>query len=164
MERIVQTSDITIYQGKAEMWRGPEHIDLVLTNPYGYLPLSLSSHPMVIHQWVHRKAEAEEWASHLLDHCVGTWNDGREAFWSANLPEITVDISEYKPEPGGWYPEAMVRKLLMAFAVTGQTIWDGFMGRGTVAKICREQNLKYVGVEELPKHIALALDYLELTP
>lgn len=159
---VVQTPDVIIYHGKAEQWQGKEKIDLVLTNPYGPMPPNLIDHPMVIHQWVHRKAEAMRWSLNTLRHCVGTWNGGREAFWSGNMPEQVVDISEFVPEPGGWYPEAMVRRLLTAFAVEGQTVWDGFMGRGTVAKICREMGLKYVGVEELSAHVALALDYLEI--
>jgi hypothetical protein len=160
VKRIVQTADITIYQGEAAHWSGLETVDLVLTNPYGFLPLGLASYPMVIHQWVHRRQEAEIWCYNELRHCVGMWNDSREAFWSAHLPEITVDVCGFRPEPGGWYPEDMVRRLLMAYATEGQTIWDGFMGRGTVAKIARELGLKYIGVERLSAHIEIAREYL----
>jgi len=137
MERIISTPDITIYQGLAAEWPGDEHIDLVFTNPYGYLPSSLVNHPMVLHQWIHRKRQLEVWAENLLTHCVGVWNHEREAFWSAHYPRRTIDISEFVPEPGGWYPEDLVRRLLPQFVCPGQTVWDGFMGRGTVAKVCR---------------------------
>ena len=52
--------------------------------------------------------------------------------------------------------------LIEMYTSPGQTVWDGFMGRGTIGKMCIETGRKYVGVEELPQHVGLALDYLEL--
>lgn len=161
MQTIVSVPGITIYQGDAEDWPGHESIDLVLTNPYGPMPRSLIRKPMVIHQWCHRKHEAELWSRNELRHEIGKWNDDRECFWgNAHVMPFILQLGEFRPEPGGWYPEDLVRILLATFTKPGQTIWDGFMGRGTIAKICREQGLNYVGVEQLPKHITLAREYL----
>lgn len=165
IQLVIDTPDIKIYEGLAEQWEGREHVDLVLTNPYGPMPTGLRGTPMIIHQWVHRKEEAERWCGNKLDFLVGTWNKGQEAFWSANIEhptEMSGLIGAYNPEPGGWYPEHMVRMILQHFALPGQTIWDGFMGRGTVGKIARELGMHYIGVEQLPTHIALARGFLSL--
>lgn len=164
LRRIHSSPECTIYQGNAVDWSGPEQIDIVITNPYGALPPSLLHHPMVIHQWIHRKLIAERWCGSALTRCVGTWNDSREAFWvNEHVNElIEIDIAQYRPEPGGWYPEELADKIVAHYAHPGQTVWDGFMGRGTIARICRERNINYVGVEQLGSHIALALDYLEI--
>lgn len=162
MKPIVATDTITIFQGEARDWTG-HGIDLVFTNPYGPLPAGLRDHPMVIHQWIHRKAEAEIWCGNALDHCVGTWNRFREAFWSANIdPEQCVSIDEFVPEQPGWYPEEMARRLLTVFGEPGMTVWDGFMGRGTVGKIAVELGMQYVGVERLDSHLAIAREYLNV--
>ena len=168
--RVVQTDTMTLYLGDAADWPGryliPEHVDLILTNPYGPLPIALNGFPLIAHQWRHRKAEAEIWCHTALTHEVGRWNQGREAFWSANLPDDlaakTVDLSAYAPEPGGWYPEQLVRDLLTVFAKPGMTIFDGFMGRGTVGKIAVEMGMRYIGVEQLESHLALARLYLNV--
>ena len=165
MALVVETKDIKIYQGEAKDWLGFEPIDLVFTNPYGPLPRSLYGHPMVIHQWVHRRKEAEEWTGNKLTHHIGIWNRNKEAFWSANiLPKDRhfVDIGEFVPEQPGWYPEAMVRRLLKMYGRDGWTIWDGFMGRGTVGKVAVELGMKYVGIERLSSHITIAREYLNV--
>lgn len=175
---------IRIYHGRAEHWAGAEKVDLVFTNPYGDLPESLRETPMIIHQWVHRRDELARWVG--VDESrlrlLGKWNGGREAFWAVNLEPFPLDIEKYRPEPGGWYPPDMVAVILSAFwmhkFVTTEeleerradgrsfTIWDGFMGRGTLARevIQRWGLFDYVGMEELSKHVDLALDYLKLRP
>lgn len=163
MKLVVDNPDLRIYEGNAEDWPNNEPIDLVFTNPYGYLPASLQEHPMVIHQWFHRKHEAEEWCGNILEYEISRWNSDREVFWAANIRQtVPINLSRYKPEPGGWYPEELVESILEWYASPGQTVWDGFMGRGTIAKVCRAMNIRYVGVEQLPQHIALAKSYLDL--
>lgn len=163
MDPIVRTSELVLYHGLAQDWDGKEEIDLVFTNPYGPMPKSLVNHRMVIHQWVHRKREAERWCGNDLRHCIGTWNIGREAFWSANIfPEVVVDIARFRPEDAGWYTEEMVKELLTVFGRPGWTIWDGFMGRGTIGKIALSLGMRYVGVEELERHLIIARRYLDV--
>lgn len=159
--RLVIAGDgVRVYHGKAEDWDGGESIDLVFTNPYGPMPAALRDTPALYHQWVHRKPELERWVGRGDLELVGTWNDGREAFWCANLPCIPVDVSEFRPEHGGWYPLELVRRLLAVYGQPGMTIFDGFMGRGTVGKVARELGMNYVGVEELAAHLGLAVEYL----
>lgn len=135
-------------------------VDLVLTNPYGPLPPALHSKPMLIHQWRHRKAEAERWCGNALAEISG-WNDDREVFWCANLGAvIPVDLHDLRPEPPGWYPLDLPLRLLRAYGSPGITVWDGFMGRGTVARACRELGMQYIGVERLQQHLDIAFDYL----
>jgi hypothetical protein len=160
---VVQTKDITIYQGDAQDWDAREHIDIVITNPYGPLPLSLRHHPMVIHQWIHRKREAEQWCRNPLRHLISKWNHEKEAFWSANMEQkILMHLDDYVPEQQGWYPLAMALQIVKVFGRPGMTIWDGFMGRGTIGRAAVSLGMKYVGVEQLPHHITLAREYLDV--
>lgn len=161
MKLVYDTPDCRIYEGLAEDWHGDEQIDVVFTNPYGALPRSLHRHPMIIHQWLHRKAQAEAWCGNALPFLVSVWNRGQEAFWTANTKHpMTVDLEEFVPVSPGWYPEELVRRIFDAYIVPGTTVWDGFMGRGTIAKVAHENGVRYIGVEQLPNHIELALRYL----
>lgn len=163
MIQIVSTDQCTIYQGDAQDWPGDENVDIVITNPYGPLPMSLQHHPMVIHQWIHRKRAAEQWCRNPLRHLISKWNHEKEGFWSANIaPPVIMHLDDYVPEQPGWYPEEMALQLVKVFARPGQTIWDGFMGRGTVGKMAMHLGMKYVGVEQLPAHIKIAREYLDV--
>lgn len=177
-ELVMETPHVRLYRGKAETWRGPEMIDLVFTNPYGPLPASLHHMPMIVHQWVHRADELRAWIGGAELHVLSGWNRDdagtfRECFYMANMEagdgEPIIErlreeggIAEFKPEPGGWYHEGMVRRLL-ASVDTGLrpfTIWDGFCGRGTVGKVAVSMGMKYVGVDQLDTHLTLAKNFL----
>lgn len=163
IRRVYDAAGIRIYEGAAADWPGEEKIDYVFTNPYGPLPKSLRKHPMIIHQWAYRQDDAERWCGNAFEMTVSPWNRDREYFWAANWPGIfPLNLRRYHPEPGGWYPESLVREIFDAFIPRGATVWDGFMGRGTIAKIARESGVTYVGCEILPEHVQLAYTYLEL--
>ncbi len=170
IERVYQSEDLSIYHGNAEDWPGEEDVDLVLTNPYGPLPASLARTPMLVHQWEYNRGVLQRWIGGAELSLVSAWNNGRECFWSANMPPLEVDLSDLRPEDGGWYPlELPLRLLRAAESHLGYDmferptrVWDGFMGRGTVAKACRELGLRYVGVEQLGVHIDIAVKYLEI--
>lgn len=160
MKQIYADASLTLYQGEAADYPGPAP-DLILTNPYG--PMGLRATPALLHQWVHRQGELERWTGRQDLQLVGTWNDGREAFWASGMAARPVDLSDLRPEPGGWYPEALVNRLLAAYApAIGSTVWDGFMGRGTVAQVARARGLRYIGIERLAAHLRLAQAYLGL--
>lgn len=165
MKLIHEDPRVTIYQGNAADYADPRPIDLILTNPYGAMPHGLRDTPQLLHQWVHRKGELERWCGRHDLHLVALWNDGREAFWSTAMPAAPmVDLHDLRPEPGGWYPPELPRRLLAAYGREGGTLWDGFMGRGTVGRAALAAGMRYVGVEQLAVHVALALDYLDLPP
>lgn len=177
---MIESPSIRIYHGRAEEWQGNEQIDLVMTNPYGPMPRRLLGVPMILHQWVHRSAELAKWVG--VDEgdlqLLGKWNRDREAFWTVNLSPFPVKIERFRPEPGGWYDPWMVDEIFGQFwghrwfdpekeaerrkADHKFTVWDGFMGRGTLARVMRSRSheLRFVGVEELGRHIDLAVEYL----
>lgn len=157
--RVYHDDALTLYDGDAVGYCDNDRIDLVFTNPYSHLPPLVHAKPMLIHQWTHRQAEAELWCGQKLE-LVSLWNEGREAVWAANMKAIPVDLSDLVPEPGGWYPPALPERLLGVYARKGDTIWDGFMGRGTTAKVARDLGMKFIGVEILPEHMAIARQYL----
>jgi hypothetical protein len=171
MKRVFENESVIIHQGDAVDWPGEElvpHIDLVLTNPYGPLPASLHKAPMLVHQWEYNKGALQRWIGGADLKLVSTWNEGRECFWAANMPKVPdVNLEDLKPEPGGWYPLELPRRLLERMPLhlhfdRPTTVWDGFMGRGTVARACVEMGFRYIGVEQLDAHIALAMKYLDL--
>ncbi len=162
---------VTLYRGEAEYGHRPDGEVFVLTNPYGPVPSWIAHVPGMVHQWVHRKPDLAQWLPHGLElWLTGLWNDRREAFWSFNrvLP-AWVEISEFKPEPGGWYPEAMVDHILATVLPVSAdiaatiTIWDGFAGRGTVGKVALARGFKYVGIERHEPHIEMAKEFLGLS-
>lgn len=176
---VIESPHLKIYHGRAEDWQGDEQVDLVFTNPYGPLPRQLAGVPMILHQWVHRSDELAKWVG--VDEgdlqLLGKWNRDREAFWCLNMAPFPVKIAQFSPEPGGWYPPWMVDEILGQYWARRQgwtdeaykarngrpfTIWDGFMGRGTLARILRARDFRtvFVGVEELGAHIDLAAEYL----
>lgn len=162
--RVLDCYDICLYHGDAVDWPGEESIDLVLTNPYGPMPTVLSKTPMILHQWAHKKHQVERWAGLAIGELqlVATWNSDRECFWVANMDPIELDLRHLKPEPGGWYPLEVPLRLLETFAKPASRVWDGFMGRGTVARAAHMLGHRYVGVEQLRAHIDLAAKYLDL--
>lgn len=161
MRLVHRDQRLTLWEGEAEKWDELRPVDLMLTNPYGYLPPALAAVPMLIHQWVHRKAEAEAWCRRELT-LVSLWNEGREAFWCANMVPPKVDLSDLSPEPGGWYPFSLPVRLLESYP-RGITVWDGFMGRGTVGKAALSLGMHYIGVERLAAHMEIAKQYLGLS-
>lgn len=166
MTALVHATALRLYHGDAaELPHAGAYddVDLILTNPYGPLPRELHGRPMLIHQWRHRQAEAEEWCGNKLVE-VAAWNRDKEVFWAANVGEIVpVDLSEFVPTAEGWYPPELPVRLLRAYGSAGITVWDGFMGRGTVGRAARSLGMNYIGVEQLEAHLALALDYLGVT-
>lgn len=168
IRRAYQSEELTIYHGNAEDWPGEERVDLVLTNPYGPLPASLYGAPMIVHQWDYNRVLLQRWIGGAELELISLWNNGREAFWAANMPPLQLDLTGFRPEPGGWYPLEVPVRLLQAWwerdadRSRKATIWDGFMGRGTVAKAALSMRQHYVGVEQLGVHIEIAAKYLGL--
>lgn len=153
-----------LYLGNAAEWPNDTWVDFVITNPYGEMPLSLAKTPAIIHQWEHRRTEAERWSHMKLSRVVSKWSRGREVFWANTYVENfePLDLTQYVPEQPGWYPEEMIDKIVAHYVRPGQTVWDGFMGRGTIGHVCRERGIRYIGVEQLERHMQLALAYLEV--
>lgn len=155
---------IMLLEGKADQYDGGPP-DLVLTNPYGPLPPVVLEVPMLVHQWVHRKAELEAWtrspASAL--RMVSTWNDDREAVWSINFPhEFIVDLRDLRPEAGGWWPLELPRRLLAAYGHADIVVWDGFCGRATGGQAALDAGMRYIGIDERIEALDEARAFLRL--
>lgn len=154
---------MTLICRNATEWVGSA--DLVLTNPYAPLPPCLRGVPSLISNFAERKELCEAYVGAPLVE-VSAWSRGlRNRVWAANLPVKPVDLTdlvEDEFEPGrGWFPEELPRRLLSAYRWAGLvTVWDGFMGRGTVGKACAELGLDFVGIDINPQRVALAREYL----
>ncbi len=148
--------------GDSTGWVGTA--DLVLTNPYAPLPTCLIGVPALVSNFAERKGLCEVYVGAPLSE-VSPWGKGwRNRVWVANMPVRLVDLTdlvEDEFEPGrGWFPEDLPLRLLKAFASPGMTVWDGFMGRGTVGKACAELGLGFIGIDRDPERVALARKYL----
>jgi len=165
MKIIYHDAMTTLWLGNADQWPCTDWVDFVLTNPYGPMPIGLAKTPAIIHQWRHRKAQAEQWSHMQLTREVSAWSKDREVFWANTYVTdfVPLNLTNYNPEPSGWYPEELVVRLLSQYVRPGQVVWDGFMGRSTVGKVCRAMGIKYIGVEQLERHMVLAMSYLDLS-
>ncbi len=157
---------VKLEQGNASEWIG--EADLVLTNPYAHLPVAVAGLPMLITHFSNRKARCEEFAGAELAE-IGRWGAGlTHLVWVANAPVIEIDVSdlvEEEFEPGrGWFPPELPLRLLRAYASSGMTVLDPFMGRGTVGKACQQLGLNFIGVDIDPVRVEIAREYLQCSP
>lgn len=161
MLRLVYGDDLTeLYHGDSSKSKH-SGIDLIITNPYGNLPEHLSGVPMLISGFADRKAENEAFAGCKLDYLSG-WYDSINAVWYGNTDYRKVDLSAMQPARYagifGWFPKEMTDALLDAYPAT--CVWDGFMGRGTVGKSCRERGIKFIGIDSRIDRVKLAQAYI----
>lgn len=78
------------------------------------------------------------------------------------IPKITSGRScdERTPHPAQ-FPEELVRRLLLCSTNKGNLVLDPFMGSGTTAKVCLEQNRLFVGFEISEKYCHIARNRIE---
>jgi hypothetical protein len=155
----------TLICGDASQWVGGG-VDLVLTNPYAPLPACLLGVPALVTNFAERREKTEGFVGAALAE-VGIWaRGGRNIVWAANMPAKLVELSDLVEEefmPGrGWFPLDLPRRLLDAFGKPGMTIWDGFMGRGTVGKACLERGMSFIGIDRDPERVELARKYINI--
>jgi hypothetical protein len=138
--------------------------DLVFTHIYGPLPKRLIGKPAIINVFGNKKAKAEEWCGAEL-HEVSKWAKGlTNTVYVANTPMPSIDLrgfveDEFAPNRG-WFPDSLVVALLDAvWARHDGTIFDGFMGRGTVGKGCAAGQT-FIGIDRDPERVAIAREYL----
>ncbi len=152
----------------ATLWWG--HADVVFTHPYGPIPSCLHGKPTILNlcegsedrRWI-----AQEWVNAPLKR-IGIWGRGHDnAVYVAHLPKRRVDIFDLIEEEiaprRGWMPLELPLRLLRAFddiIKPGMIVWDGFCGRGTIGKACREFGLDYIGLDIDNSRVKMAQDYL----
>jgi hypothetical protein len=161
-----------LIQADASHWEGPaESVDLILCNPYAALPMQLQEKPAILSLYEghgSRKAVANVWAGGSGLFEIGTWGrGGRNTVYVTRLPWRQIDLRDLIEDeeiPGhGWFPLELPRRLLRLyfdFARPGQTVWDGFMGRGTVGRAAAELGLNFIGIDLDPDRVARARAYL----
>jgi len=144
-----------LFQDKlTELWSGDSTkytnigANFVLTNPYAVIPHHLRSCPMLVCDFVEREALAEQRCGSKLE-LVSKWHLGKAAIWVGNAPNMKVDLSDLVSE-GIFFPEALPARLLAAYIkiFPKMVVWDGFMGRGTVGRVCRRRNIPFIGIEK----------------
>lgn len=142
--------------------------DLVFSHLYGPLPKQLIGKPAIINLFGNKKAKAEEWCGAQL-HEVSKWAKGLTntiyvANWGLGRRDLTTLVEDEFAPNRGWFPQALTDELLLAFlqerGVAGITVFDGFMGRGTVGKSCADFDCAFVGIDHNPERVQIAREYL----
>ncbi len=154
---------VTLACCDASKWVG-DGVDLILTNPYAPLPQCLREKPLIVSNFLDRKALCEFYVGGRIDE-IGSWSGNlRNRVWVRNVEPIKSELSdlvEDEFEPGrGWFPLELPLRLLSAYGWKGMTVWDGFMGRGTVGKACQMLGMNFVGLDVDPNRMMIAREYL----
>lgn len=138
---------------------------------YGPLPKQLIGKPAIVNVFGNKKAKAEEWCGAQL-HEVSKWARGlTNTIYTANFmfdDDMRTAIErciEDEFAPGrGWFPLELPDLLMIEFMrqreVRGITVFDGFMGRGTVGKSARELQCEFIGIDRNPDRVQIAREYL----
>jgi len=150
-----------LFHGDSSQFVG--ECDVVLTNPYAPLPKFLQEKPMFIIDFNFRHSKAEERCGTKLFH-LSSWFEGKNVIWYGNIDDVgqlhDVDFSHMMPEPEGWFPYELPKTILQNFCQPGMTVWDGFMGRGTVGRACKDLGLNFIGVDKQMDRVEKAYDYI----
>lgn len=138
--------------------------DLVFTDLYGPLPAQLIGRPAIINMFGNRKIRAEGWIDASL-HEISRWGRAlRNTVYVANLDPARIDLTDLIEDEetpnNGFMPIELPLRLLSHYALPSITVWDGFMGRGTIGKACVELGMNYIGIDNDPKRVATARAYL----
>lgn len=143
--------------------------DLVFSHLYGPLPKQLIGKPAIINLYGNKKAIAEEWCGAEL-HEVSKWAKGlTNTVYVANVGPISkVDLTdliedEFAPRRG-WFPLELCLRMfdavLRGTASSGDLVFDGFMGRGTVGRMCQSVGVGFAGIDRDPERVQIAKEYL----
>lgn len=156
---------IQLIHGDASKWVGND-VDLVFTHPYAMIPRTLWSKPMIINLFGNKKGVCEKWIGGRKLTKLSTWGkDQMNTIYVVNLEPVNIDLTDLKEdntdlEKGGWFPLELPMRLLKLYGQEGYTVWDGFMGRGTVGKACKSLGMSYIGIDRDVNRIMYAQYYL----
>lgn len=153
---------ITFIHGAADNFKGTA--DLVLTNPYGFLPPQLHKVPMLICNFPQNHHNMEEYCGTKLNP-IGEWGgSNKNIIWAGNVEPIKVELSDLLPDTWngitGWFPLELPLRLLKVYGKPGITVWDGFMGRGTTGKACLQLGMDFIGGDISMSRVKMAKEYL----
>ncbi len=165
IEWVVDRPELRLGFGDSSQYDGDA--DLVFTHPYCHLPTRLIGKPAIINTYGRKSDQLEKWCGAWL-HKVSKWHNATNALYTANWDPPNIDLNHMLADAPGWFPLELTDKLLEAFLASraapkysfGITVWDGFMGRGTVGKSCQRLGLDFVGIDWQRERVELARAYL----
>lgn len=147
--------------------------DLVFTHLYGPLPKQLIGKPAIVNLYGNKREAAERWCGAELVE-VSKWGRGLtntvyvanidagpaalRCHWEAALP----DFRDLQEDADGWFPDELCMRCLRAWGggMLPVTVFDGFMGRGSVGRACAQLGLNFVGIDRNPDRVEMAAEYL----
>lgn len=78
--------------------------------------------------------------------------------------DFTGDMNNVNKEGGkeislgnGKKAESIIRKVIEAFSNEGDLVIDAYLGSGTTTAVCQKMGRNYIGIEQLDRHMNLAL-------
>ncbi len=163
IEWVVDRPDLRLGFGDSVSYEGDA--DLVFTHPYCPLPKQLMAKPAIINTYGRKSDKLEQWCGAKL-HKISKWHNATNCVYAANWDPPAIDLNHMMADAPGWFPIELTDTLLAAFLGSspkyrfGITVWDGFMGRGTVGKSCQRLGLDFVGIDWRRERVELARTYL----
>ena len=120
------------------------------------------SHEMVI--W----ARQTEKSKHLFNYESMKQREDRlspagkqmKSVWSINLTPPSEKAAGRHPTQK---PEELLRRIILATTIKGQTVLDPFNGSGTTGVVAKKLGRKYIGIDMEPAYLNLTIKRLKLT-
>lgn len=137
-----------------------EGADLVFTHPYAPLPSHLLGKPAIINTYGFKNPQVSKWVgAHIMKVSKWSTNNMNCIYVANHEPVPSINLTGIIEVPPGWFPEELVSRMLDFFP-NATSVWDGFMGRGTVGKVALARGMSFVGVDKNPDRVKLAREYL----
>lgn len=97
---------------------------------------------------------------------IGRWGE-RNFVYVENLPHREIELSHFVEDGGdrgcGFMPLELpltLFELYADFIKPGMTVWDGFMGRGTIGLAALMRGMNYIGIDKDPRRVEIAKSYI----
>lgn len=93
------------------------------------------------------------------NHGKGQDDITKEQFikWTDGMWSFTPETNSKHPAP---YPKELASRCIKMFSYVGETILDPFIGSGTTARVCKDNNRNYIGIDISPDYCKIAEDRL----
>ena len=122
--------------------------------------------------WVVNKGKPMTWHPNLVFEDVmvylkpgerkqGEYSNIKKYYPDGTPKDLLTDIWKINPETQTrWhdapYPEELVKRCVLLYSFTGDTVLDPFLGSGTTMKVAKEMGRNSIGIELSPEYIEKA--------
>jgi DNA modification methylase len=87
---------------------------------------------------------------------------GRETVYPSNVLYLATECANQKHSAA--FPETLPEWFIKLFTKPGDMVLDPFLGSGTTGVVCRRLGRDFIGIEKVPKYVAVARERILSTP